>query len=117
MDILIVDDEEDIGTLISRRLSRSNYQCTIANNLSEAKKQLNKEQFNHIFLDINLPDGNGFDLFEKINALDYNPSVTIISAYEVSKEIKELRTDSDVSYLKKPFTLLEIEEITPKINE
>lgn len=78
---LVVDDEEDLRTLMQMTLRRLGVTCHTAENLQQARTLLTQHQFNLCLTDLNLPDGNGIELVQEI--AQYYPSlpVAVISAY------------------------------------
>jgi two-component system copper resistance phosphate regulon response regulator CusR len=114
--ILIVDDEFEICVLLSAFLKGKGYHAVYANSLSEGRELLDKHSPFITFLDINLPDGLGFELISKIKS---NPraKVIIISAREGIEEktrSQELLVDD---YITKPFTRNEILNSIEKISQ
>jgi DNA-binding response OmpR family regulator len=76
--ILVVDDDELILIALEALLSPNDYEVTTASNGDDALEKLNKKKFDLLILDILMPGMNGFELCEKIRALDEYKSVPII---------------------------------------
>ncbi|MBE9053184.1 response regulator [Nostocales cyanobacterium LEGE 11386] len=74
--ILCVDDSEDNCDLFSFILTEAEYEVESAYSFTEALQIIKTRQFNLCLFDINLPDGTGFELLEKVHAI--NPSISII---------------------------------------
>ena len=64
--ILIVDDEEDIGELISLVLSKEGFDTVVKNNAKDALEEIDNNKFDLILLDIMMPDMSGTELCSKI---------------------------------------------------
>lgn len=114
--ILIVDDEYEICILLSSFLKRQGYQVSFANSVAEGSKLVSENQPFITFLDINLPDGLGFELVPKIKE-DPSSKVIIISAREGIEEkamSKKLEVDD---YITKPFTRSQILNSIEKISQ
>ncbi|VAW70503.1 Type IV fimbriae expression regulatory protein PilR, partial [hydrothermal vent metagenome] len=78
---LIVDDEPDLCELAEITLSRMGLETCSAHNLSNALALLKSTSFDLCITDMNLPDGNGIDLVEYIQAHLPNTPVAVITAY------------------------------------
>jgi two-component system response regulator PilR (NtrC family) len=64
--VLVIDDEPDIRELLNLTLTRMGLEVTTAEDLAEARRALNSEDFSFCLTDMRLPDGNGLDLVEEI---------------------------------------------------
>ncbi|MCW9026165.1 MAG: response regulator, partial [Thiovulaceae bacterium] len=64
--ILIVEDSKVTNTIITLEISASGFNCFNAFSLNEAREILKTETINYILLDINLPDGNGYELIKEL---------------------------------------------------
>ena len=52
--VLVVDDEEDIGILMKAMLKSSRFSVVYASNIGDATKELKTDEFETVFLDLNL---------------------------------------------------------------
>ena len=64
--LLIVEDDGGLSAGLCRALGNEETVTVAAENLSTAKKLLAEEEFSLVLLDVNLPDGNGFDFLPYI---------------------------------------------------
>ncbi len=78
---LIIDDEPDICELLDMTLSRMNIQCSIANNVLNAKTLLERKHFNICLTDMRLPDGSGLDIVRFIQQHCPSLPVAVITAH------------------------------------
>ena len=84
--ILIVDDEADICFLLAGMLQRMGHSATCATQIEEGRRYLQRQQFDAVFLDLNLPDGLGFDLLPVIKNARTATKVIMISAFDGNAE-------------------------------
>ncbi len=78
---LIVDDEEDLLTLMRLTLLRMGVDAETASTLKDAQRLLKKQSFDFCLTDLNLPDGSGLSLVGDV-ARDYpNMPIAVITAY------------------------------------
>ena len=108
MNALIVDDEEDIGQMVSRFLGREGLEASYFTTISSARDAIRKSIYDYYFLDLNLPDGSGFDLVSLIKERNTSAKIIAISAYDGLREIKRARDLGIDEFIKKPFSKKDI---------
>ena len=79
--VLVVDDEPDILELLEITLNRMNIQTCCADNIENAKALLQQSPFDLCLTDMKLPDGNGLDLVDTIQAMSNPIPVAVITAH------------------------------------
>jgi len=108
MKILLLEDEFMLRTSIEEYLEASSHQVVGFNNGIDVLKTLEKETFDLLLLDINVPKLNGLELLEKLNSLEIITPTIFISA---NLDIEDISSAFDLGacdYLKKPFHLKEL---------
>ncbi|UCE06755.1 MAG: sigma-54-dependent Fis family transcriptional regulator [bacterium] len=106
--ILIVDDEENLAFFLKSALENKNYAVETVSLLSDARKVLQSKFPDLMLLDLNLPDGNGLDLYRFIKEKGLGIPTIIITAHgSVKSAIEALKLGVD-DYVIKPFELDEI---------
>lgn len=108
--ILIVDDETDICLLLAGLLRKLGYMPTYVHMLEEGRQYLKNQQFDAIFLDLNLPDGLGFDLLSAIRQADTETKVIMISAFDGQTERLTAQKYGADFFVGKPFTRKAVEQ-------
>ncbi|MEF3254716.1 MAG: response regulator [Deferribacterales bacterium] len=76
--ILVVEDSKFFQNVIENELKELEYNITIASSIKEAEEILNKNSFDLITLDVELPDGLGYDLCRKLKNDPYYNNTQII---------------------------------------
>ena len=99
--VLLVDDEEEICQLLSGILRKEGFDTSYALSLQEAKHKLLMEDFSVAFVDLNLPDGVGFQLIPTLKNKDSTTKVIIITAYDVG--FGEVINEGADYLIRKPF--------------
>ena len=79
--ILIVDDEETARSFVSEALHDAGYETTQAGDLAQAGRSLDAAEADIVLLDVNLPDGSGLSLLDRIARENPSPPVIMITAY------------------------------------
>lgn len=78
---LIVDDEPDIRELLEITLNRMGISCQCAGTLAQAAALLRQYAFDVCLTDMHLPDGDGLDLIDQIQALPIPLPIAVITAH------------------------------------
>lgn len=104
---LVVDDELDICRLLTLHLKALGLDAEYVSTIGEAKTRISPAGYDVIFVDLNLPDGSGFDLLESLNLIHSTSRVIVISAYDVERK-KVLESGAD-GFIPKPFSKRTIE--------
>ena len=79
--ILVVDDEVQIRTLLSRMLELEGYEVCQAGDCRTALKQLEFQSPDVVLCDVFLPDGNGVDLVASIKKTAPNVEIILLTAH------------------------------------
>ncbi len=108
--ILIVDDEVDICFLLAAMLQRMGHATTYVHQLADGKQCLQRQLFDTVFLDLNLPDGIGFDLLPIIKGQAPKTNVIMISAFDGSSERRYATEQGADFFIGKPFTRSSVEQ-------
>ena len=102
---LIVDDEPDIRDLLSITLGRMQLQVSTAADYASAVKQLGGQKFDLVLTDMRLPDGDGLDLVEWIQAHRPGVPVAVITAHgNVEAAVRALKLGA-FDFISKPLDL------------
>jgi DNA-binding response OmpR family regulator len=106
--VLIVEDERVLSESIASHLQKESFITEEAHTYADAVEKINLYHYDCVIVDINLPDGVGFDLVEALRSIKSSAGIIIISARNaVEDKIKSLDLGSD-DYLTKPFHLSEL---------
>lgn len=76
--ILIVDDSKTINNVLTKKFKTNGYTTFNAYNLFEAREIIKQNEIHYLILDINLPDGKGYDLLDELK--DYSIKVFILTS-------------------------------------
>jgi len=105
--ILVIEDEEAVMDITTKRLSENGYKVFAAANVKEAMDIFEKEKgdFDLVFADIVLPDGRGPELVDKL--LELKPGIKVLYTSGYSDERSDWLAIKNVGYpyLQKPYLL------------
>lgn len=107
--VLIIEDDVTLAGGLCRALQNEGTETLYSATLREArelleKQQAEEEQYSLVILDVNLPDGNGFDFLQEIKR-KHDICVIMLTANDMETDIVaglELGADD---YITKPFSL------------
>ena len=106
--LLIVDDDLYVRTIITRKMEACGYNCTAAKDGNEALDTLDNQDFDLVLLDIKMPGPSGIDILPKIIANHPNIGVVMITAVDDTKTVVEAMQLGACDYITKPFCLEEL---------
>jgi len=98
--MLLVDDEPEILLLMRAILARQGIDSTGAGSLGEARRNLAMNNYDGVILDVNLPDGKGYDLIPEIKRTWPHVRVIVISAMD-QERAGSMKAGAD-AFLSKP---------------
>jgi len=108
MNILIVEDDDLIAESIAMALEDEGHFYHITSTLEEGLSAAREGQFDAVVLDINLPDGDGFQFAKAIRRNQIDTSVLVVSGRSsVTDKVVALHSGAD-GYLTKPFDRQEL---------
>ena len=105
--LLIVDDDKDLALVTSDMLNDYGYDTQIAASAEETFELLKTEKFNLILLDINLPDGTGFEVCRELRRVSGVPVIFASARTREDDKIHGLDLGGD-DYIEKPYSLKEL---------
>lgn len=112
--ILVVDDEKIIRESLAFVLRNENYEVDEAENGLTAYELLQKNFYDLVITDLEMPSMKGIDLLEKIKELNIKTSVIIITAFgSLNTAISALRNGA-ADYILKP---IEFDEIIFRVKQ
>ncbi len=106
--ILIVEDEQRVAELLKKQLEECGFETDVANDGYIGKQMAEKNQYNLVVLDINLPIINGYDLCKEIRKTNSQIPIIMLTAFSSSdNKIAGFDAGAD-DYVVKPFDLREL---------
>ncbi len=105
--ILLVEDEEDIASLVRAYLERDGFRVVWATRGTEGLAALEQHEVRLAILDLQLPDADGFDVCRAIRATSSLPVVMLTARDEEVDRVTGLELGAD-DYVTKPFSPREL---------
>ncbi len=105
--ILLVEDDANLTFGIEYTLSSEGYTVLLAGSLDEARKALAEGDVDLILLDVNLPDGSGYELCREIRMSSQVPIIFLTALDEEIHVVAGLDLGAD-DYMTKPIRIKEL---------
>lgn len=101
--ILVVDDEKELLNMLSEILYKNGfYNIYTATDCAGAIRIAESQSVSLYLLDVNLPDGDGFGLFESLRNISDAPAIFLTARGDGGDRVKGLGLGAD-DYIVKPF--------------
>ena len=117
--LLVVDDDERIRTLLKEYLVNEGFIISTAQSASNARQKMKVLNFDLIILDVMMPNEDGFEFTNEIRKTSQTPIILLTAKSEVDSKIEGLEIGAD-DYITKPFNpkelLLRINSILKRSN-
>ena len=105
--VLVVDDEPVVLTVLREALRRGGYRVTTAASAEEAIALLHRKPFDLVLTDKNLPGASGLEVLKVARALRPPPAVVLITGYSSYDSAVEALETGAYDYVEKPIRDLE----------
>lgn len=105
MRLLVVEDDHLLNKTLCYNLSAAGYAVDGVMTKAEGRKFCQQQVYDLVILDVNLPDGNGFELCREIKSINTNIAVIFLTANDMeSSMIKGFELGAE-DYVTKPFPI------------
>jgi DNA-binding response OmpR family regulator len=105
--LLLVEDDESLALGIEFSLKDGGYQVSRVGSVESGKSLFHVEHFDLILLDVNLPDGNGYELCKYIRSQSDIPIIFLTACDDEVNIVQGLEIGGD-DYITKPFRVREL---------
>ncbi|HBQ58530.1 MAG TPA: DNA-binding response regulator [Balneolaceae bacterium] len=108
MNILVIEDDPSVRTLVKAVLEHNGNDVSTADNATDGESTAINDDYDMIILDLGLPDGDGYEVCKNIRGKNVTTPVLILSGeQETDVKVKCLKVGAD-DYLTKPFNTEEL---------
>ena len=112
--ILVLDDELIIRKSLQQQLQKKRYTVATAATIKAANRYLQRDQFELVFMDLRLPDGDGTELLRTIMKKQDPTLVVMMTGYASVESAVNCMRAGAFDYLIKPFSINQIEMVIRK---
>jgi DNA-binding NtrC family response regulator len=115
--IIVLEDDLIVRKNLEQQLRQRRYDVGSATTIAEAQDLLTKDNWDLIFVDIRLPDGEGTDLLKQIQSRPQKPLVVMITGFGSVESAVNCMQNGAFDYIIKPFSSDTIEVTLKKAEE
>jgi len=105
--ILVIEDDEDIRTVVTTRLRRAGYETTIAADGKDGLRHFYGDRPDLVVLDVAMPIMDGWQVLERLREISDVPVLILTAAAQERDKLRGLRSGAD-DYITKPFSPREL---------
>ncbi len=113
--ILIIEDDEQLQTALSKVLSQQGFPITLARDGYEALECVERNPPWLVLTDLNLPGKGGMDFLREVRAQGYDMPVVVMTAYGSVDTAVEALKHGATEFLQKPFPLDRLEQLIQQL--
>lgn len=106
--VLVVEDDPNLGTLLTEYLNAKGYAATLAVNGKVGFEAYKKGAFDFLILDVMMPVKDGFTLAREIRATDEKTPILFLTAKSMKDDTFEGFKAGADDYMTKPFSMEEL---------
>src|SRR4029077_11446458 len=110
--VLVVDDDPGLQDLFRTFLKNIGFSRVVVGTAKEAINSLHKQKFDLMFLDLQLPDAPGDQVFKTAKQIDSDLNVIVITGHPDSEILDRILQVTPVTVLKKP---LKVEQLNQTV--
>lgn len=105
MKILVLEDDLALSAGLCFELDSNGYLTVAAYNCQKARQLLKEDTFDLAIMDVNLPDGSGFDLCREVKAVKPELPVIFLTANDLEQDVLNGFDLGAEDYVTKPFQM------------
>jgi len=115
--VIVLEDDLIVRNNLEQCLRRRRYDVASVSTIAAAQELLGKDNFDLVFLDMRLPDGDGTDLLKTIQQRPQRPLVVVTTGFGSIESAVECMKNGAFDYVIKPFSNEQIEFTLRKAEE
>ena len=109
--ILVIEDHDDSAMILAQMLRKHGHVASIARTCAETRHSFATDtDINAVLIDIGLPDGNGCDLLQELNAMRPVPAIAV-TGYGMAHDIERSAKAGFIAHIVKPVIMSALTEL------
>lgn len=117
MKILVADDDKNLRKVLTNELSFAGFEVSEAENGMKAMDLLERNEYDVLLLDLNMPGRSGLDVLKGLKSLDIPTEVIILTAHATLPVAIDAMKLGAYDFLTKPFQIEELTAVVEKAYE
>jgi CheY-like chemotaxis protein len=119
MNIIIADDDQNLLAMLVPHLEHQGHKVALASCGSDLLKKLTEARADLVISDINMPGGDGAEVYQKARAMpEYAAAPFILcSGLEAARGAELAKADPKLRFLKKPFGLAALQKAIDEVTD
>jgi DNA-binding NtrC family response regulator len=113
--VLVADDDPQMQLAVKTCLIRKDYDVTVVNNGAAALDSLDKESFDLLITDQQMPQMSGTELLSTLQKRGSEMPVIMITAYGTITQAVEAMQNGAADFITKPFSASDLERIVERV--
>ncbi len=106
--VFIVDDDLMLQEMLSSHLQREGHSTSCSSTIRDGIEQVMTGEYDIVFLDVQLPDGNGLEFIPQFKAATSSPEVVIITGKGDENGAEKAIVSGAWNYIEKPDVIKEV---------
>ena len=115
--LLIAEDEQNLGMVLYKEMSRLGHQVTLVHDAEAAIKTARESEFDVALLDIMMPGRSGLEVLRELRQQEQPPEVLMMTGHATVETALQAMKLGAYDYLTKPCHIRELEAIINKAYE
>ena len=115
--VLVVDDDPGLQELFRNFLKKVGFSRVVVGTAKDAVANLKKQKFDLMFLDLQLPDAPGDQVYRNAKQIDPDLNVIVITGYPDSEMLNRILAKGPVTVLKKPLKVEQLKQAVRILGE
>jgi excisionase family DNA binding protein len=108
--VLVVDDDPALQDMFKLFLKKAGFSRVVVGTAKEARAALEKQKFDLLFLDLNLPDATGDEIYVEAKQKFPELPIVIITGYPDSEMLDRILQTGPVTVLRKPLKIEQLDQ-------
>ena len=110
MCLLVVEDHQSLCWVLRAFLATHGHQANFVENMDSAVRAAAEQSYDVLLCDIDLPDGNGWDLLQQLEKTGHRPPYAIaMSVFNLGEHVARSIEAGYALHLSKPFAPMELQ--------